>query len=439
MNMKSMHRILVVGAALAASWACALPPGSNTPTPDSFRSILAPDDSAVSELEMTPTATAEPSALPCNPGSGIVAVIVDPELFTDIRTGLDQFVSDLCIEGYSVVVESSPFASATDLRAYLATLHEESGFLLQGSILIGDIPRAYQWVSLEFSRPDMPPLEEEVISFQFYADLDGVFARSPGYSSPGGYAESFDIHEGDVAWEQWVGVLPLYRGDYASSVLALNFYFEKNHAYRAGEYELGNAFMQITEHFTAYTITERDQILEDMRSGTYSWTPLSLEPDSRFYFNSPQTNQYAHDGYEDLSLGLASLVTAGAHGYWGAHGEIDIAWAESHPIRTVFFWSDGCSVGNLDHPENFLSSVLYSSLSTVLVAKGTTNNSGGMGTNSDGYVGHNIATALDAGSSFGDAVLGHVNVPLIHPWSDSREFHFATPIFLGDPTLTLSP
>ena len=31
--------------------------------------------------------------------------------------------------------------------------------------------------------------------------------------------------------------------------------------------------------------------------------------------------------------------------------------------------------------------------------------------------------------------MGHVNVPLVHPWSNSREFHFATPVFLGDPTL----
>jgi hypothetical protein len=62
-----------------------------------------------------------------------------------------------------------------------------------------------------------------------------------------------------------------------------------------------------------------------------------------------------------------------------------------------------------------------------------------MGTNSDGFFGHNIATALDAGASIGDAVVGHVNVPLVYPWDGSREFHFATPVLLGDPTLRLRP
>lgn len=435
--MKRLQCVLVIAVALMAGLACAIPPGEFTPTPELTHSIRAPDILEEPVIAGTPTFTEEPSPELCNPGSRIVALIVDPLLAEGIRTGLEQFVSDLCLEGYSVVVESNPFATAADVRTYLARLYVESGSLLNGAILIGDIPHAYQWVRMEFSRPDLSPLEEEVISFQFFADLDGVFSRSPGYSSPGGHAESFDIHEGDVEWEQWIGVLPLFRGDYDASAIALNMYFERNHAYRMGEFAIDHAFMQISEHFLATTIAERDQILEDMRSGTYSWTPLSLEPGSTFYFNSPQTNQYADDGYDDLALGAADFIVAQAHGYWGAHGSIDIAWAESHLIRTVFFWSDGCAVGNLDYPENFLTSVLYSSLSTVLVAKGTTNDSGGLGTNSEGYSGHNIATAMTAGAGIGDAVKGHVNVPLIAPWSESREFHFATVVLLGDPTLTL--
>ncbi|MCY1075744.1 hypothetical protein [Archangium lansingense] len=69
--------------------------------------------------------------------------------------------------------------------------------------------------------------------------------------------------------------------------------------------------------------------------------------------------------------------------------------------RLLFFWSNGCSVGNLDSRANFLSSILYSPTSRVLVAKGTTNNSGGMGTNQNGYSGHNVATALSQGDSLG--------------------------------------
>ena len=52
--------------------------------------------------------------------------------------------------------------------------------------------------------------------------------------------------------------------------------------------------------------------------------------------------------------------------------------------------------GDLDHADNFLTSTLYSPTSDVLIAKGTTNDSGGMGNNSNGFFGHNIATALAA-------------------------------------------
>jgi hypothetical protein len=60
-----------------------------------------------------------------------------------------------------------------------------------------------------------------------------------------------------------------------------------------------------------------------------------------------------------------------------------------------------------------------------------------MGNNLNGFFGHNVATALAAGEAFGDALLSHVNVPLIYPWSNDREFEFATAVIFGDPTLRL--
>ena len=71
----------------------------------------------------------------------------------------------------------------------------------------------------------------------------------------------------------------------------------------------------------------------------------------------------------------------------------------------------------------------------MIAAKGTTNDSGGLGTNSQGFYGHNVATRMAIGDSLGEALLGHVNVPLIAPWSAAREFHFATALLLGDPTI----
>jgi len=79
--------------------------------------------------------------------------------------------------------------------------------------------------------------------------------------------------------------------------------------------------------------------------------------------------------------------------------------------------------------------MLYSPTSSVLVARGSTNNSGGMGNNANGFFGHNIATALSQGFSYGEAILSHVNVPLVSPYNLSREFQLSPNIVLGDPTL----
>jgi hypothetical protein len=197
--------------------------------------------------------------------------------------------------------------------------------------------------------------------------------------------------------------------------------------------------VQITEHHSAATSAEHDQLLASLMTGEYSWTPFSEAPDALFYFNSTSSGLTAAQGYADMSAGVADFVVADAHGYYGGHGQIDVAWVEANPVNTTFFWSNGCAVGNLDYADNFLASVLYSPTSAVLVAKGTTNNSGGMGTNENGFFGHNIATAMSQGQSLGQAVLGHVNVPLRWPWSDSRELHYGTNVILGDPTLGLRP
>jgi hypothetical protein len=231
----------------------------------------------------------------------------------------------------------------------------------------------------------------------------------------------------------------MYKGDYAQTVEALNNYFDRNHAYRGDQYAVPRAFMQITEHFSITTSEEHDQLLATLMIGQYFWTPFSDTPDALFYFNSSATGLTVAQGYAAMSAGRADFVVADAHGYWGSHGQIDVAWVEANPVNTTFFWSNDCAVGNLDYAVNFLAAMLYSPTSTVLVAKGSTNDSGGMGTNENGFLGHNIATAMSQGQSMGQAVLNHVNVPLRWPWSDSREFHFAPNVILGDLTLGLRP
>jgi len=423
--------LFLIVAALACTIGDVLPPTSTLP-------VITIPPSGGTLPGITPDLASDPSVCTTAPKS--VALIVDPSLYGGISANLTQFEVDLCAAGYRIIEYLSDFANPDEVRNYLINLYNtETSQPLAGFFLIGDIPHAYQWVTLTSANPSIPDLNEEVISYQFYSDLNGSFGQSPSYTSPGGHSYSYDLHSGDLNWEIWVGVLPLYKGDIALTIDAINRYFQKNHTYRTGGYSLPRAFLQINEHRTATTPAEHTSAMNDMTSGQYAWTPFSSDPTAQIYFNSTSAGLTVEQGYTALSNGVADFTVGDAHGYWGGHGLLDIAWAESNPIQTIFFWSNGCAVGNLDQPDNFLTSVLYSPTSLVLLAKGTTNDSGGMGTNSDGFFGHNIATALSAGASLGDAVLAHVNVPLISPWSSSREFHTATTILLGDPTLILPP
>lgn len=155
--------------------------------------------------------------------------------------------------------------------------------------------------------------------------------------------------------------------------------------------------------------------LGTMRDGDYAWKPFSNAAGALLYFDSKTAALSLDTGYAALVAGQADFAVQDAHGYWGKSGRLSIAWAESTPIRTILYWSNGCAVGNLDHADNFLSSVLYSPTSDVLVARGSTNDSGGMGNNTNGFFGKNIATRMSQGGSFGEALLYHMNTPLIAP------------------------
>jgi PKD repeat protein len=367
----------------------------------------------------------------CSGGAPTVILLVDEQLRLPLTASLNRYADDLCAEGYSVWMADAVPDTPPGIRTYLAYAWDRSGRTLKGALLVGNIPHAYQWVVLHST----VPTSEEVISFQYYADLDGGFSSSPGYV--GLHPFSYDVHDGDMDWEIWVGVLPMYKGSLTATIDALTRYFDRNHVYRTGGTKPPRAFLEIDELQSATTDLEDAALLAALRSGTYSWMPFSDDASAQIYFDSPSTGRTLEQGYAALQNGVADFTVGDSHGNYLAAGRLSIPYVEANPIRTIFFWSSGCAIGDLDHPDNFLTSVVYSQTSEVLVGKGTTNNSGGMGNNQNGYYGHNVATALAAGASFGEALLAHVNTPLLYPWSQDREFLFGTAVIVGDPTLRL--
>lgn len=371
--------------------------------------------------------------------ASIVALVVDQAVWSGTESGRSQFGTDLENDGYQVVEIIVDSTDPPAIRSYLRGLHEASDERLEGVILVGNIPRAYQWVTLTSANPSIPDTEEEVISYQYYSDLDGVFDASPGYESPGGNAYSYDQHTGDVDWEIWVGVLPLLNGDTAQTVTALNQYFDRNHDYRTAGSAQPRSLLLVTEHYQGSTTQEHQDYLTNLQTGQYAWTPWSASGSAQLYFDTPPIPFNIQEGYTALAAGTADFFVGSAHGSPNAHGSIGLQWVAENPVATSFFWSNGCAVGKLEVAPNFLTAVLYDTDGSVVVARGTTNNSGGMGTNQEGFFGHNVATKMQAGMSIGEAIVGHVNVPLIAPWDSSREFHYATSVMLGDPSLGVPP
>ncbi len=370
----------------------------------------------------------------CVGGSATIVLMVDPQLKDQIQNGLTQFAEDLCNDNYTVIERISDFTTPPEVRNYLSEIYAVTGEQLEGVIFIGSIPWVYQNVI-----PGSDPQSSgyEVISFQYYSDLDGVFSTSPGYTSYYNYDYSFDLHTGDVDWEIWCSNLPYYKDDIGITIEAINRYFEKNHDYRVGNYNYQSNFLQIEELHHADNIEQHNQILGWMESGIYSWTPLCNSLNAQLFFDTSFNGLSLEEGYKVLSQGTASFTCQGTHGWIGGSGDLLIEWVETNPVKTTFFWSSGCSVGNLDYTDLWLRSVVYSPTSDVLFAYGSTGSSGGLGDNTDGHYGHNIATYLSNGGNFGNALLSHINVPLVYPFDDSREFHFAQPVFIGDPTLKL--
>jgi hypothetical protein len=136
-------------------------------------------------------------------------------------------------------------------------------------------PRAYQWVTSRSSNPSFPATSDEVISYQYYSDLDGVFDSSPTYRFPWRPQLVLRSAHGEVNWEIWTSVLPLYRDSVGLTIQALNRYFAKNLAYRTTPRTIPRAFLQVSEHWDAKTLAEQETFMAQMRDGQFSWTPFS--------------------------------------------------------------------------------------------------------------------------------------------------------------------
>lgn len=98
---------------------------------------------------------------PAPPSAGKILLIVNSGIKESIQSSLDQYISDLEAEEYTVTVSTISGGTREDLRTYLQS--ELSGNLV-GCVLIGDLP--VPWFEIDSS---------EFPCDLFYMDLDGTW------------------------------------------------------------------------------------------------------------------------------------------------------------------------------------------------------------------------------------------------------------------------
>ncbi len=411
-----------------------------------------PTETMTPQAEMTtikasPTTTSAPAQSPspapfdCQDYQQTIILLIQEEYLEPLTIPLDQFTQDLCQDQYQVRIKTADFETPEQIRSYLSDMFfgEPSDNLI-GAILIGDIPYAYQQITIKYNSPDIPPRIQEFISLQYYADLDGEFLLSDDYQPVNELAPRgepiFDTHQGETDWEIWISVMPPYQGDPELTLDALLRYFEKNHTYRIGEIDLPRAYIHI-QSYQSSTKEEYNEFIEACLSGTLNWTDLKGEGEPQIYFGNEAMNLTDTEGYQAISEGKADFSIVIAHGHPGAVGQITPPWLEENQLATIFFWNQSCSVGDLDNPYVILNSILYHPNSRVLFTSGNTTDAGGFGTNEIGPYPTSLASALNQGLSIGEAILRHVNTPLVSHDARWPELVFGPKIFYGDLTLKL--
>lgn len=155
---------------------------------------------------------------------GRVAVLVEASIADGLQDALDQFVADLTVDGYDVVLEVLTGGDSAELRTHLVDL--DATEQLVGALLVGALPVA--WYEIEDDHN-----EYGYVIFPcdlFYMDLDGSWVDDDGNDVPDRHEDG----EGDTRPEIWIGRL-LATADMGDEVELIADYLARNHAFRRGE------------------------------------------------------------------------------------------------------------------------------------------------------------------------------------------------------------
>jgi hypothetical protein len=158
-----------------------------------------------------------------------VEVIVNNALYSSgqINASLNQYLSNLQVEGYTPHLTTSSFANPDSLRTYLTNRYNSAA--IEGAVMIGNLPIEHFERNGQFGNPDD---YQRFACDLYYMDLNGSWSDSTGNGT-------FDTHTGNVSPEIWVGhmitspLVSLHTDRTEASLL--NSYFSKDNQYRWGQ------------------------------------------------------------------------------------------------------------------------------------------------------------------------------------------------------------
>ena len=164
--------------------------------------------------------------------SGLVYVIVQPVLYSNLSSYITRYMQDLQSAGFEPELHTEGWANAAAVRTLLISGYARG---MQGAVLVGNIPYARYEIANDFYEYGYCNFPIDL----YYMDLDGKWTDG---SPLNGIFDGHSAGSGDIQADIWVGRI------YASSVTIpgqtetslVQNYLDRNHAYRMGNISLLN-------------------------------------------------------------------------------------------------------------------------------------------------------------------------------------------------------
>ena len=347
------------------------------------------------------------------PQPPLLLVLVNALIQPHITEPLNQYVSDLENEGYSVGIRTVSGGTPNELRE---VLQGELANGLVGALLIGDLPVFWLEMYHDVVEADGTLGYSRFPTDFYYTDLDGAWVDSDG----NGVIDQHTDGEGNRGPEIWVGRLTAntLAGNIDEEVVLLRNYFAKNHAYRTGDLKLNNCALVYAD----------DDLTQYCAGAGYAYNTTVVITDGAVTTASDYKDRLTHN-YEWVEVHIHS--TPWAHSFqigdeWtgGAVTYSDIRAID--PVA-LFYTLHACS--NARYIErNYMAGWYVFADTYGLAALGSTKT----------YPEWPPATADEFYASIGqNACLGEALKGAIVPFQwDQRRWVYAMTL-IGDPTLSL--